>query len=166
MHRCVAYYSKLLMAQNFSFSLSSQHCLQSHSFPSHNLPHGGFLIAVALIMRAHLSATSLRSHLHNTSRCIKVMQGASSRAAAKNRPTTACALGWGKTFASETIYFTFKLRNVSTFSTFGKCKCQRVCLHLPPCFPLLLFRSVPRGNLHLDLILSCIYARDLRLAFA
>lgn len=118
----MAYYSKLLMAKNFSLSSSSsQYCLQLHcTYPTSSFAPsslGSFLLLAALIMCVHLSATSLRSNLHNTSH-----GGASSRAAAKNRPTTAYVDGgggrWGKTFAGETIYFTFKLRNVSTFSSF------------------------------------------------
>lgn len=119
-------------------------------------------------MCVHLSATSLRSNLHNTSH-----GGASSRAAAKNRPTTAYVDGgggrWGKTFASETIYFTFKLRNVSTFSSFWQMQMPETLSSFatPSTFstllPLLPLHPLPRASLRLLLDLIC--HRDLPVVF-
>lgn len=175
----MAYYSKLLMAKNFSLSSTSQYCLQLHcTYPSSYSPSslGSFLLSAALIMCVHLSATSLRSNLHNTSH-----GGASSRAAAKNRPTTAYVGGgearWGKTFASETIYFTFKLQNVSTFSSFWQMQMPETLSSFatPSTFPSPTPSSTPSSSrlsapsFRPDLPSrppSCIYARDLLPALA
>lgn len=78
--------------------------------------------------------------------------------------------GRAKTFASETIYFTFKLRNVSTFSSFWQMQMPKTLSSfaapfrsLPLLLPLLLLRSLRRASLRL--LLDLIRQRDLPVVF-
>lgn len=76
---------------------------------------------------------------------------------------------WGKTFASETIYFTFKLRNVSTFSSFWQMQMPETCLRLPSPLPLPLLLPLlflhPLRRASLRLLLDLICHRDLPVVF-